>query len=113
VELLCTVRNTKRFGQMLAYALYIFAITKKCSFIYASPRTPKLQETFINYGFDHVFSIRDDIVLEKEVLSGFMINTNRSFTRKQKTHSSKSKTRLFYNKSEVPFIIQDYDINHN
>jgi len=106
IDLLCSVRNTKRFGQMLAFALYKFAISNKCSFIYASPRDSKLKETFLNYGFYEIHSVNKITVLEKEVLSEFKIKANRSCTRKQKTYSLKSKGRLFYNKSQLPIELE-------
>ncbi len=53
ILLVCTVPNTERFGVMIAYDTYKFAVKKRCRKIYTSPRTDALRTTFLKYGFQH------------------------------------------------------------
>lgn len=69
ITLLCAITNHKRFGNMMANAVYHFAIQQGCKFIYTVPRTPQLRETFIKYGFESICGARRNAieVLEREI----------------------------------------------
>lgn len=68
ILLACAIPNKNKFGRMLAYSLYNFAVKNKYPFLYVSPRTPELRKTFIKYGFESVHGIEGiDEVLEKEI----------------------------------------------
>lgn len=68
IHLLCSIQNNQEFGRMIAYSVYEFAIKKKCTKIYTSPRTDALRKTFIKYGFQHLRGIKDyDEVLVKKI----------------------------------------------
>lgn len=68
IALVCAVKNEERFGQMIAFSLYHFALQKHCKFLYTSPRTPELRKTFIKYGFEPIHGKEGiDEVLEKEI----------------------------------------------
>jgi len=83
IRLLCAVQNHRKFGQMMANAVYNFAIERGCLFIYTSPRTEMLRKTFIKYGFEPIYGkINVDEVLEKELDSNIVISYNRTKTRK-------------------------------
>lgn len=68
ILLVCAIPNKLKFGRMIAYSLYNFAIKNKYPFLYCSPRTPELRKTFIHYGFESIHGIEGiDEVLEKEI----------------------------------------------
>ncbi len=68
ILLVCTVPNKERFGQMIAYDIFAFAVYKKCKKMYTEPRTDDLRSTFIKYGFSHLRGIPGiNEVLEKPV----------------------------------------------
>ena len=53
---------------MIAHSLYNFAVKYKYPFLYVSPRTPELRETFINYEFESIHGREGvDEILEKEI----------------------------------------------
>ncbi len=88
ILLVCAIPNHKRFGQMIAFSLYNFAQKKNCKFLYTSPRTPELRNTFIKYGFEPIHGIKGiDEVLEKEVEDNLLTIQTRGKTLKVK-HSS-------------------------
>ncbi len=65
VLLVCAIPNMNTF---VAHSLYNYALTYKYPFIYVSPRTPDLRETFIKYGFESICGREEiDEVLEKEL----------------------------------------------
>jgi hypothetical protein len=66
ILLVCAAPNTQNFGTMIAYAIYAYAIMKKCKKLYAAPRTERLRATFMHYGFTHLRGVRGiDEVFEK------------------------------------------------
>lgn len=68
ILLVCAAPNTQNFGTMIAYAIYAYAIVKKCKKLYAAPRTERLRATFMHYGFIHLRGVRGiDEVFEKTV----------------------------------------------
>jgi len=68
ILLVCAIPNKNKFGKMIAYSLYKFAVKYKYPFLYVSPRTPELRKTFIKYGFESIHGIEGiDEVLEKEI----------------------------------------------
>lgn len=70
ILLVCTVPNKKRFGNMIAYDIYSFAVKKSCEKIYTEPRTSELRDTFVKYGFSHLRGIKDfNEVLEIDVVT--------------------------------------------
>ena len=83
ILLLCAQKNSKKFGQMMANAVYTFAKHQGCRFLYTSPRTNLLRTTFLRYGFEPIFGIEGiDEVLEKEISHNDISIQNRSKTRK-------------------------------
>ncbi len=79
IHLVCAIPNTERYGQMIAYFLYLFALNKKCTRMYTSPRTPKLRDTFIKYGFEHFIGVREiDEVLIKRLHVNTYVKTNKT-----------------------------------
>jgi hypothetical protein len=83
IRLLCAVLNNKKLGRMMANAVYNFAIQRGCAFMYTSPRTPLLRETFIKYGFEPICGkMNVDEVLENEISLDRIIIPNKSKTRK-------------------------------
>ena len=68
IVLACAIPNKYKFGRMIAYSLYNFAVKNKYPFLYVSPRTPELRKAFINYGFESIYGREGvDEVLEKEI----------------------------------------------
>jgi len=66
--LLACVVPKNNFSKLLADSLYNFAVKYKYPFLYVSPRTPELRETFINYEFESIYGREGiDEVLEKEI----------------------------------------------
>ena len=73
--------------------MYEFAIKKKCSKIYTSPRTDVLRKTFIKYGFEHLRGIRDyDEVLIKKI--EIPIYKKLFFTQRRKRLSNTKKYKI-------------------
>ena len=82
IHLVCTIPNTERFGNMMAFDIYSFAVKKGLTRIYTAPRTEELRSTFMKYGFEHFRGIKNiDEVLEKKVVVTAIERTNK--TRKQ------------------------------
>jgi hypothetical protein len=68
IQLICAVPNTQRFGNMIAYLMFSYAVQKKCKKLMCSPRTPELRATFLRHGFVHYHGTKGlDEVLEKQV----------------------------------------------
>jgi hypothetical protein len=68
ILLACAIPNKNKFGKMIAYSLYNYAVKYKYPFLYVSPRTPGLRKTFMKYGFESIHGIEGvDEVLEKEI----------------------------------------------
>jgi hypothetical protein len=68
ILLACAIPNKNKFGSMLAYSLYNFAVKYNYRFLYVTPRTPELRKTFIKYGFESIHGKEGvDEVLEKEI----------------------------------------------
>jgi hypothetical protein len=83
IRLLCAISNNKKFGRTMANAVYNFGIQRGCAFMYTSPRTPLLRETFIKYGFEPIYGkINVDEVLEREIDPDRIVIPNKSKTRK-------------------------------
>lgn len=83
ILLLCAQKHSKKFGQMLANAVYTFAKHQGCRFLYTSPRTHLLRTTFLRYGYEPIFGREGiDEVLEKEISHNDIILQNHSKTRK-------------------------------
>jgi hypothetical protein len=92
ILLVCTIQNEERLGNMIAYSVYSFAISKKCKKIYTAPRTAELRKTFIKYGFEHLWGVQDiDEVLYKKI-------NLQTYTRVPKTLKIHSKTRRRHRK---------------
>jgi hypothetical protein len=93
IHLICSIPNNQEFGRMIAYAIYEFAIKKRCNKIYTSPRTELLRKTFIKYGFEHLRGIKDyDEVLVKKV--EIPIYRKRAFTQYRKRLSNTKKYKI-------------------
>jgi hypothetical protein len=90
IYLLCSIQNNQEFGRMIAYSVYEFAIKKKCSKIYTSPRTDALRNTFIKYGFEHLRGLKD----YDEVLVKIPIYKKQSFTQRRKRISNTNKYKI-------------------
>ena len=85
ILLACTIPNKNKFGKMIAYSLYNFAVKNKYPFLYVSPRTPELRKTFIKYGFESIYGQEGvDEVLEKEIDFNTLRIYNRGKTQKIK-----------------------------
>jgi hypothetical protein len=68
IRLTCAVPNTQRFGNMIAYLIFSYAIQKRCKKMTCVPRTPQLRDTFLRHGFVHYHGTKGiDEVLEKQV----------------------------------------------
>jgi hypothetical protein len=74
ILLLCAIPNTPQYGNMIAYAVYEFAISKKCNKIYTAPRTELLRNTFVKYGFEHLRGVKnyDEVLVKKITLSKYI-----------------------------------------
>ena len=82
ILLMCALPN-KKFVQMLANAVYTFAKEHGCRFLYTSPRTKLLRETFMRYGFESIYGRENtNEVFEKELSQNEIIIRNPSKTRK-------------------------------
>ena len=96
ILLACTVPNENKFGRMLAYSLYNFAVKFKYPFLYVSPRTPELRKTFIKYGFESIHGVEGiDEVLEKEIDLDTPKLYKKGKTQKLKVKSSNNRP-IFY-----------------
>ena len=85
ILLACAIPNKKKLGKMLANSLYNFAVKYKYPFLYVSPRTPELRETFIKHGFESIYGREGvDEVLEKEIDMNILTITKRGKTQKIK-----------------------------
>ena len=93
IHLLWSIQNNQEFGRMIAYSVYEFAIKKKCSKIYTSPRTDVLRKTFIKYGFEHLRGIRyyDEVLIKKIEIP---IYKKLSFTQCRKRLSNTKKYKI-------------------
>ncbi len=88
ILLACAIPNKKKLGKMLANSLYNFAVKYKHPFLYVSPRTPELRETFIKHGFESIYGREGvDEVLEKEIEMNMLIINKRGKTQKIKRPS--------------------------
>lgn len=105
ILLVCTIPNKERFGNMIAYDIYSFALYNKCKKIYTEPRTPELRATFIKYGFVHLRGIENfNEVLEKDVHVQLIQKVNK--TRKSfrvRIHNSNN-YRFEHNVDDIEFI---------
>lgn len=85
ILLACAVPNKKKLGKMIANSLYNFAVKYKYPFLYVSPRTPELRETFIKHGFESIYGREGvDEVLEKEIEINVLTINKRGKTQKIK-----------------------------
>lgn len=91
ILLTCAIPNDVQYGSMMAYAIYGFAINKKCNKIYTSPRTELLRKTFIKYGFEHLRGVKnyDEVLVKQVVYPSTFIKT--PFTLRKKKVSNKNK----------------------
>lgn len=106
ILLICAVPNTQNFGTMIAYAIYTYALVKKCKKLYAAPRTEKLRTTFMRYGFTHLRGVRGiDEVFEKTVTALSIPRTKytRHGTRNHTRRNRTARPRAF----ETPENISD------
>lgn len=84
IFLLCAVPSDRQYGSMMAYAVHNFAVRKKCTKLYTSPRTPELRYTFMKYGFEHLRGIVDiDEVLVKHIRVSSFIQTGKTLKLKK------------------------------
>jgi hypothetical protein len=68
IRLVCSVPNTQRFGNMIGYLIFSYAIQKKCKKLTCSPRTSELRATFLRHGFVNSYGTEGkNEVLEKQV----------------------------------------------
>jgi hypothetical protein len=84
ILLACTIPNKERFGNMIAYDIYSFAVKKKYHELYTEPRTPELRSIFIKYGFEHFRGVKDfnEVLKKVIVLPTFnKVNKTRKTTR--------------------------------
>jgi hypothetical protein len=89
ILMVCTIPNSERYGNMMAYDIHSFAILKKCKKIYTSPRTLELRNTFFKYGFEHLRGIENvDEVLVRKLAAFTIIKTNTT----RKVHKTSLKT---------------------
>jgi hypothetical protein len=90
ILLTCTIPNKERYGVMIAYDIYGFALKKVCKKIYTSPRTSDLRTTFIKYGFRHHVGIENySEVLVTDVKAQTIEKVNKTLKRprtKKSTH---------------------------
>ena len=85
ILLACAAPNKSKFGNMIAHSLYNFAVKNKYAFLYVSPRTAALRQTFIKYGFESIHGRENvDEVLEKEIDLDVPIFNMRTVSRKIK-----------------------------
>lgn len=82
ILLACTIPNKERYGNMIAYDAYSFAVSKKYKKIYTAPRTSDLRKTFMKYGFEHHSGIPDiNEVLIKTVSAIALQKVNKTLKR--------------------------------
>ena len=95
IVLTCATVNTKKYGIMLAFGAYRFAIKHKVHTIMVSPRTPELRQTFIRHGYVHLFGTQEiNEVLEKHVSASFVLKSGDTTRRSRAaTHTSNSRRK--------------------
>lgn len=102
ILLTCAAPNKVKFGKMMAYSLYNFAVKSKYPFLYVSPRTPELRKTFIKYGFESIYGREGiDEVLEKEIDLNIPTFYKRGKTQKIKRTSSNVNIDYIENAKEL------------
>jgi hypothetical protein len=99
ILLLCTIPNTENYGNMVAYSVYNFAVSKKCKGIYVAPRTPELRKTFIKHGFKHYLGLENiNEMLEKTIIVTKYTKINRTlktkYTNVLRRQTLRSKNRV-------------------
>lgn len=68
ILLVCAIPNKSKFGNMISHLIYNFALKNKYLFLYVSPRTAELRQTFIKHGFESAHGIEGiDEVLTKMI----------------------------------------------
>jgi hypothetical protein len=96
ILLVCAITNAERFGNMIAYDIFAFAVKKGCKKIYTEPRTANLRETFMKYGFEHHRGIENvnEVLAKKVVVQTFerVSKTRKTTTRKSKSNNQISLT---------------------
>lgn len=108
IFLLCAIPSDKHYGNMMAYSVYNFAVQKRCTKLYVSPRTAMLRRTFIKYGFEHLRGIVDiDEVLVKHIHISSFVRTDKTFKRKKYGYTKKSKVKI--NNTSKP--VDNVDVN--